>query len=311
MIPENNELRFEVTTKCNYNCIICPREQLTRKLETMSFETFKFLFDKIIHESSQFNTITFPGMGEPLMDNTLDEKIIYAKEKGFTVLLLTNGSLLSVKRFKRLEDIGTDSIRVSIHGDSPESYSVVHRVKKLEMFQQIKRNLTEISEIKKHTKLLLTYNVVDGYNYSSLDSWIAYWNDRVDLIEVWHPHNWVNAKEYRIVQPKKMKTCGRPWKTPLQVQVDGTVNMCCFDFDGKLLLGDLKTQSLKEIFESPMFKKILQHHSTGDFEGSGLICEDCDQRNADKSDVMVYNSKFEIRDRVNKVSTTYADLRMK
>jgi hypothetical protein len=89
--------------------------------------------------------------------------------------------------------------------------------------------------------------------------------------------------------------------------VDGTVNMCCFDFDGKLLLGDLKTQTLKEIFESSMFKKILKHHTTGDFKESGLICENCDQRNLNKSDVMVYNSKFDISERVKKVSTTYSD----
>ncbi len=84
--------------------------------------------------------------------------------------------------------------------------------------------------------------------------------------------------------------------------------MCCFDFDGKLLLGDLKTQTLKEIFESSMFKKILKHHETVDFGESGLICENCDQRNSDKSDVMIYNSKYDISERVKKVSTTYSDI---
>ncbi len=125
MIPENNELRLEVTTKCNYDCIICPREKLTRKKETMSFDLFKMLFDKIKSESSQYDTLTFPGLGEPLMDETLDDKIIYAKKHGYTVLMLTNGSLLTVERFKRLEDIGLDSIRVSIYGDTPESYNTV------------------------------------------------------------------------------------------------------------------------------------------------------------------------------------------
>ena len=81
--------------------------------------------------------------------------------------------------------------------------------------------------------------------------------------------------------------------------------MCCFDFDGQLLLGDLKTQTLEEIFESSMFNKILKHHTSGDFVGCGLICEECDQRNVDKSDVMIYNSKFDIKERVKKVSTTY------
>jgi recombinational DNA repair protein RecR len=65
---------------------------------------------------------------------------------------------------------------------------------------------------------------------------------------------------------------------------------------------------LKEIFESEMFKKIEKCHLTENFENSGLICENCDQRNADKSDVMVYNSRFDIQERVKKVSTTYSDI---
>ncbi|MCL4457684.1 MAG: radical SAM protein [Nitrospirae bacterium] len=308
MIPESNEIRIEVTTKCNYNCVICPREKLTRNKETMDFELFNFLFNKITAETDQYNTLTFPGMGEPLLDGGLSEKVAYAKKKGFTVLVLTNGSLLSVDKFKQLQDSGVDSIRISMYGNTPESYASVHGIKESGLFNKVKDSLTEISKIRTTTKLLFTYNIVDGVNDSTLQEWIDYWRDRSDLLEVWRPHNWVDSKSYRDVQHNKLKTCGRPFKTPLQMQVDGTVNMCCFDFDGKLLLGDLKMQSLEEIFESPMFKKIEQCHLTGDFENSGLICENCDQRNVDKSDVMVYNSKFDIEERVKKVSTTYMDV---
>ena len=308
MIPKSNELRFEITTKCNYSCIICPRDKLTRNIETMNIELFKDIFDKINSETSQYDTLTFPGLGEPLLDKTIDDKIIYAKKHNYTVLMLTNGSLLTVDRFKRLEDVGLDSIRVSIYGDTPESYNAVHGTKNTNLFQKIKENLTKISRIKTSASLLITYNVVGGRNDSTLETWIEYWKDRVDLLEVWRPHNWVDGRSYRTVQQEKAKTCGRPWKTPLQIQVDGTINMCCFDFDGKLLLGDLKTQTLEEIFESSMFKKILKHHTSGDYKGSGLICENCDQRNLDKSDVMIYNSKFDIQERIKKVSTTYADI---
>jgi molybdenum cofactor biosynthesis enzyme MoaA len=309
VIPQSNEIRFEVTTKCNYNCVICPREKLTRKIETMDFQTFRFIFDKINAETNQYDTLTFPGMGEPLLDESLDDKIVHARKRGFTVLLLTNGSMLTVERFKKLQDLGLASIRVSIYGDTPESYGAVHGIKDMKLFQKIKDNLTAIAAIKTHTKLLLTYNVVSNYNESSLETWISYWEDKVDLLEVWRPHNWVDAKDYRALKPEKLKTCSRPWKTPLQVQVDGTVNMCCFDFDGKLLLGDLKKHALREIFESAMFRLIEQCHSSGNYDGSGLICENCDQRNLDKSDVMVYNSKFDIQERVHKVSTTYLDLK--
>jgi hypothetical protein len=75
-----------------------------------------------------------------------------------------------------------------------------------------------------------------------------------------------------------------------------------------LLLGDLRTQTLEEIFESSMFNKILRHHTSGDYRGSGIICENCDQRNVEKTDAMIYNSKYGIEERVKKVSTTYADI---
>ena len=85
MIPKSNEIRFETTTKCNYNCIICPRDKLTRKRETMPLNRFKYLFDKVINETSQYDTVTFSGFGEPLLDPTLDEKI---KSVSYTHLTL-------------------------------------------------------------------------------------------------------------------------------------------------------------------------------------------------------------------------------
>lgn len=307
MIPKNNDARFEITTKCNYNCIICPRDKLTRKKETISFELFKLLFDKVILETNQYNTLTFPGMGEPLLDKTLNKKIEYAKnrKKDLSILILTNGSLLTVKKFKELENLGVNSVRVSFYGNDPESYSRVHGVKNNSFFAKVRDNLVKISKNKLTTKLLLTFNAVGGNNDGYIKDWINFWSSKADLIEVWRPHNWVDGRNYRKVQKEKLKTCGRPFKGPLQVQVDGTVNMCCFDFDGKLTLGDLKKQTLKQIFSSPLYKKIVQCHRSGDFSGSRLICNICDQRNIDKSDVMIYNSKFDIEKRVKMISTTY------
>jgi wyosine [tRNA(Phe)-imidazoG37] synthetase (radical SAM superfamily) len=192
MIPESNEIRFETTTKCNYNCLICARDTFIRKKETMSLEKFKYLFDKIINETSQYDTMTFSGFGEPLLDKTLNSKIKYVKSKGFKVLILSNGSLLTYKRFRELEDLGVASIRISFYGMSSQTYSLIHGISNLNLFQNIKDNLIHIAENRKTTKIILTYNVVDGINSSDTDSWIEFWKDRVDLIEVWRPHNWVD-----------------------------------------------------------------------------------------------------------------------
>jgi len=238
----------------------------------------------------------------------VDDKIAYAKSKGFSVLLLTNGSLLSKQRFLELQKAGVDSVRVSVYGNTANAYCRVHGIKNSHVFETVTTNLTAILEMKRTTQVLLTYNVLQGYNDKDVNPWITHWRDKADLLEVWRPHNWVDGRRYRKVQHEQLKTCGRPFKTPLQVQVDGTVNMCCFDYNGKLLLGDLKQQSLQEIFSGEAYKTIVRCHTTGDFVGSGLICEQCDQRNKDKSDVMVYNSKYDIKQRVHQVSTTYVKI---
>ena len=48
MIPDNNEIRCETSTLCNYNCSICPREKLTRPKMQMSFYVYVKLLDKIM-----------------------------------------------------------------------------------------------------------------------------------------------------------------------------------------------------------------------------------------------------------------------
>lgn len=307
MIPRNNDMRIEVSTRCNYNCVICPHDKLTRKKETMSVELFKELFDKVFKETDQYTTLTFPGMGEPLLDETLDEKIKYVKKHspGMEVLILTNGYLLKPERFKTLEVLGVASIRVSLYGHDAETYSRVHGISNKEAFHTVKQNLIKICRIKDKTNLLLTFNVIEGLNNNMLEEWIGFWKQKADLVEVWRPHNWADWKKYRKVQKIKLKSCARPFNGPLQVQVDGTVNMCCFDFDGKLTIGDLKRESLKEIFSSALYEKIKKCHNCGDYERSSLICENCDQRNSTKSDVMVYNSKFDVNERVKMLSTTY------
>jgi hypothetical protein len=275
----------------------------------MSTELFSTLLDRIKETTNQYEALTFAGMGEPFLDPELIEKTRIARSKGFRVLLLTNGSLLTLDNFRQLNEIGVESVRVSFYGMTPESYAHVHGVKENGVkFETVRNTLAEICALPRETKMLFTLNVVENGNEGDLENWIRYWDPKADLVEVWRPHNWVYGRDIRPLSTNRRKTCGRPSIGPLQVQVDGTVNMCCFDFNGDLTLGDLKTQSLAEIFEGDLFRKIFECHQTGKYEGSGLICKDCDQLNEDKSDVMIYNSGFEKSERVEMISSTYTSL---
>jgi radical SAM protein with 4Fe4S-binding SPASM domain len=93
------------------------------------------------------------------------------------------------------------------------------------------------------------------------------------------------------------------------VQVDGTVNVCCFDYNGELEIGDLKKQNFSEIFNGEPMEKIQQLHSSGKVDELPL-CAQCDQRNSpeSKQKQVIYNSQFSAEKRIHTTSTDYENL---
>lgn len=308
MIPKSDDIRFELTTLCNYDCIICPREQLRRPKTVMSTPMFSRLLDAVLAGTDQYRLLTFAGLGEPMLDPDFLDKVRVGREAGLEVLLLTNGSRLTEENFRRMDELGVQSVRVSFYGMTNASYAAVHRPPDAAAFDQMRETLERIAAMPRRTKLLMTFNVVPGVNEADLAAWLSHWEPRVDLVEAWRPHNWVYGRALRPVSAVLRSTCGRPFTGPLQIQADGTVNMCCFDFNGDLTLGDLNSTSLAGIFDQEPFLKLARCHRSGDFAGAGFICERCDQRNVEKDGVMVYNSQFDIAERVEMTSTGYAKL---
>ena len=54
---------MELTNQCGSECLMCPRDGITRSKGMMSEEVFKTVSDKLIREGS---LITFSGMEDPL-----------------------------------------------------------------------------------------------------------------------------------------------------------------------------------------------------------------------------------------------------
>ncbi len=306
MIPKNSEIRFEIINQCNYNCVICTKNILNRPRTVMSYSLFKGMLDKVLEETDQYKNVNFAGMGEPTLNPKLTSMIRYIADKGLRSLLITNGSTLDYNRFLELQDAGLYSVRVSFHGVTPRGYSRLHGVPE-KQFNFVKNNLDFIFKNVKNrkTKILLACVLAKGVNDEDYQPWIDMWKDKADLLEVWRAHNWIDSLNFRKNQKDKAKTCGRILNGPLQIQVDGTVNACCFDYDGKLVYGDLKSQRLSGIFASMNYDRIAWCHKSGDYKNSNLICENCDQRNKDKSEAIIYSSKYDLEDRVKLTSTSY------
>ena len=234
MIPATNEVRIETSTSCNAGCVFCPHPtaDFTRKREVMSLDIYKFYLDKILNElGNQITETTFSGFGEIFVDHGIVDKIAYAGTKDIDIHLLSNGSMLTPDTIDKIYEIGVKDIRISLHTTNPDSYGRVMNYKSSKFdFKAVMHNVNyAIKNKPKNTEVIITADIVEE-NKNDVNQMVLDFKDRCTL-EVWYPHNWVYGKEYRDKStPNTLKTCGRPFNGPIQIQIDGDIIMCCFDF---------------------------------------------------------------------------------
>jgi len=205
----SQEVRFEISTLCNYRCQLCVRHQIKRHKEIMDSELFEKLLEKIKHEApDQFKYVTFSGMGEPLMDPRIKEKISYASYvSGMETILITNGSLLTLEAFQELEAAGLTTARISLHASNPPDYARMHGVRE-DDYYNVTENLEAILKRKKapnHGPRVTTvglYFVLRNPTPEDVEQIKNRWQD-ADFIEIWQPHNWGNALQERAIQPAR------------------------------------------------------------------------------------------------------------
>ena len=69
----SKQITIETTNICTANCIVCPREKFTQKLQIMDFNLFK----KIIDDAAQYSIecVDINGFGDPFTDKLLFKRL--------------------------------------------------------------------------------------------------------------------------------------------------------------------------------------------------------------------------------------------
>lgn len=263
----------ENTNACNADCIMCPREKMTRKIGFMDFELFK----KVVDECAKYKNrkIRLHNFGESLLDGRIVEKIRYAKKKKLNIHLTTNASLLTPALTDEIINAGLDTIKISIGSVVPATYEAIHRGLK---FNEVRSNIIYLARKTTFTKLriILQHTQIGEKEEEEklfIDTWSKYLSKK-DKIHILHPHNFGYGRNYNPVRGNK-SPCRFIISRKLIVLWDGTVNPCCCDFDGKIVFGDVKKQSLKEIWDSQPYRHFRKAHQTLDLR-EYPFCQNCD-----------------------------------
>jgi hypothetical protein len=283
----NPEVRIETVNKCTANCTICPREKMTRRQTVMPYEHFVKLVNQSLEMGAKL--ISIFGFGEPLLDGGIYRKISYCEKRGLETFITTNASLLTSNASRKLVAAGLTKIRFSMHGMNRD-YERVHVGLRYADFLKNISNFLIINDGPYHIKTSLS---VIPMNHDNAKHIRNVWESSFDEMEIWKPHNWTTGRPYRDLSLRTKKTCGRPFRGPIQIQADGKMVVCCFDFNGELEVGDTYRSTLREILNSKRYEIIRSRHRVGIHDG--YLCESCDQRNLNDNPLIYSNVDKELK----------------
>lgn len=238
------------------------------------------------------------GFGEPLMDGGLADKIAYCSDRRLSTFITTNAGLLSRSRSVELLDAGLSNIRFSFHAITPLQHETVHRnISWLTAYRNF-GNFVALNRKRGHPCTVHISCIPMASE--TVDDIRATWEPHCDYLEIWRPHGWGGAKDFRGSYPVRKKTCGRPFNGPLQIQADGTVIPCCFLTNSEIVCGDTTSESIESILNGVEYTDLRQAHTTGNLDG--YPCATCDQLNDDGLNPLLYSNRDASRE-IGKTST--------
>jgi hypothetical protein len=261
-------VQIESTNICNARCVFCPRDEMKRRQGVMDAA----LYHKVVDECAALGIrhVRLHNYGEPFVDRQLAEKVAYAKQKGIAeVGVISNGSLIDEQVARDVVEAGLDAINISVDASGRE---VFERTRVGLKYDKVIANIERLVRIRRelgraHPKLILSFVRQD--NSSEERDFIEHWRAIADKIHVTDLHNWAGTlnRESDVRFP-----CYRQWLT-FTVLWDGRVSLCCADFDGRVVLGDVRTSTIREIWEGDAYRQVRREHLES---GGPAICRACD-----------------------------------
>jgi hypothetical protein len=228
--------------------------------------------------------------GEPLLDPALPGKIALLRRawpKADISFVSTLGVEVEEKWLESLWEKGLDDMEVSFYGYDRETYKDIHGV---DGFELARKNLLHLlgSSARRAaggTVCIRMLHVeengpVNPRHYADnaarfRDALLSHAGVRaVDTYLSSHSGQGPIQRERATVLP-----CGVVWglfRDRINVTWDMNVVPCCQDFDNNIVLGNLRHDSVEDIFSGPVYRDFFHAHWSGDLSAWPL-CRNCER----------------------------------
>lgn len=275
-------LDLEPAFACNLRCTMCYTREIdgydsaSVKSRLMPFETAK----KVIDEGSDFllPSLKLTGRGEALLNPDLEKMIHYAKEKGIMdTLFNTNGTLLTEKRAKQLIRANLDLIIISLDSISAEVYERIRKgasfekvIGKIEKFVEIRDLMRSPSPRLRIQIVCMQENKKEIFQF--IERWQGLAND-INLIRFRSFKDMLRDKRKLYKGELKKVPCRQLWQR-LYIAYNGDIHMCCADYKGQEVLGNISKNTIHSIWHSKRLNQLRNHHMALEFDKIP-VCKAC------------------------------------
>lgn len=272
------EIQIQTTTFCNASCVMCPYPQVSQEFPFGRID--EELYDKILDECADqpgLRRIEPFLMNEPFTDNRMVEFIRRTKRRlpQTMVTVTTNGTPLIPKVTDRLIESGLDAVWFSFNGLTPQTYEKIMGVP----YDRVKANIDYLLEVKP-ASLQVFVNMIETEPMApEIEENIRYWQSRgvqagsSQLVNRAGNVENFDELDYMPISEKPVRTCELPFYK-MYILHTGEAVLCCMDWRRNVVLGSVREQSIREIWNSDEYRRIRRLHIEGRDAEIGL-CGDC------------------------------------
>ena len=275
---------------CNFKCKFCPTSdrQLMKDVGRPWKQMTMQLFEKIVSDLKEFpqkvEVLRMYKDGEPFINKNFINMIRLAKTENVVnrIDTTTNASLLNKEKADLLAEAGLDRINISVYGVNSDHYREFSNTKA--EFERIVENVKYFDSISGDCEVLVKISG-DHLTEDEKKLFLDTFGDHCDKIYIEHVMScWPNFElgdlvnnEFGIYgqEIKEVDICPYPFYS-MSINSDGIVSLCFLDWSRKLIIGDVRTESVKSVWQSSSMKKYQKMFLDGKRK-KHPVCGDCGQ----------------------------------
>lgn len=247
-----HEVSIETLSRCNASCTFCPYTSLERIGDKLPDEILDRIIEELKDHPWPFIISPFK-VNEPFLDKRLIPLChkIEANLPNANIRLFTNGSALTSKQVGEVAALRQIlHLWVSLNEHRPEEYRALMGID----FERTTKNLDHV-----HASVAagafphdVVVSKVRAHNGTD-DEFAAYVHDRWPLFQPYliKRDGWLGFVEPGSDQIPDAG-CGRWFE--LSITATGIVSLCCMDGEAAFPIGDVRTESLFEIYNRPSYR---------------------------------------------------------